>query len=352
MNVDFSSFFTLMETVIDYDDIQRVLVDVIIQQTLPKYISKYKTRDYYPVIIGGQNVLRCTENNKIVASLISGVFSSDIDIDFVVLPAIKDNTDPLIRSLHQHRMILLNEIIEDHDFKNALNKIMKDYSHVDMHVTASIDKDMMHADPIVSRSMVIRIRINYFLGYEPSNSLTLLDTVIYSTYSKSEHYDLYKEFTHAKVSLPIPFRTYKGLPFAYCEHAYYDTVRMLDTYANEISKTMNQKRFKFLLAKYGNLLLKFAALYCLLNRVNKEKYEVLKKVYQNVRQVLLKVNPFADIDSLSRNEKNKLDEIYAIVRDVTDIDLLVKIIKREEKTLRFTSKFKGIVKTRSSRKSI
>lgn len=340
-----------METVIDYDDIQKFLVDVMMQKTLPKYVSKYRTEQYYPVIIGGQNVLRCTENNKKVAALLSGVFSSDIDIDFVVIPHVTSNDNPLIRSLHQERMKLLKEIIHDEDFMEALNKVMKDYSHVDMHVSASIDKSMMESDPIVSKSMVVRIRLNYFIGYEPNNSFTLLDTVIYSTYSKTEHYDLYKEFTRNKTSLAIPYKMKKGLPFAYCEHAYYDTIRMLDTYATEISKTKSSKRFQLLLSKYGTLMLKFSALYCLLNTVNKSKYNKLKEVYGNVRDILLRVNPFAEVKSLSENDKQKLDEIYAIVRDITDIDLLIKIIKREEKKVRFTSKFKGIVKTRSSRDS-
>jgi hypothetical protein len=339
-----------METIVDYDDIQRLLVRVMLKKTLPKYIMNYKTDEYYPVIIGGQNVLRCTENNKKVATLMSGVYSSDIDIDFIVTKQVVDNNVPLIKALHHQRMQFINDIINDEDFQDALNKIMIDYSHLDMHVKATVDNDMLHIDPIVAKSMVVRIRINYFIGYEPSSSLTLLDTVIYSTYSKPEHYDLFKYFTRSKVSLPIPYKLYNGLPFAYCEHAYYDTIRMLDTYAKEISSTKGTKRFKVLLTKYGNLLIKFSALYCLLNTVTRKKYEMLKNVYENVRKVLLSVHPFDDVSkNIPFEEKKKLDEIYTILRDVTDIDLMIKIIKREETMVRFTSKFRGVVKTRSSR---
>ena len=346
---NFSSFLKIMETVVDYDDIQRFLVEVLIRKTLPKYINNYKTSDYYPVILGGQNVLRCAENNKKVAALISGVFSSDIDIDFVIIPNVQNNDDPIVQDLHKRRLKFLDEVLQDTDFTYAINQVMRDYAHLDMHVETTVDEKMMYSDPIVSRSMVVRLRINYYIGYEPSNSLTLMDTVIYSTYSKTEHYDLFRQFTKSKVSLVIPYKIYKGLPFAHCEHAYYDTIRMLDTYATEISITTSPKRFKFLISKYANLLLKFSALYCLLNRVNKKKYDKLKQIYDNVRQILLSMNPFADMNSLSQNERRRLNEIYNIVKDVTDIDLLIKIIKRENKQYRFTSKFKGIVKTRSSR---
>jgi hypothetical protein len=281
---------------IDYKSIHRGIIVTLLTHVLGKYMKLFDTDDFYPVIVGGQNVRRCGLKSKAARSLIDGVFSSDIDIDFVITRDIKDNSSVYVKRAMQARLKLLEKVLRDIDLKKYIQTIHETYAIINLRIDLEIDTKMMKlpASHDAYKSRVIRIKANYYINNELQYKAVVIDTSMFSLYSKgAELYNAYRIYKRQPYGLPIPCEKKEGVYYAGCEHAYFDTARMLVFYASHLDEITDKKRLAVIFEKYANLIVKFVALYTLINRVkmHHDEYKKLRMLYSSVKKLLTTIEP-------------------------------------------------------------
>lgn len=321
----------MIEYEIDYLSLHKKLIDTLLNRVLGKYMSRYiKSGQYYPVVVGGQNVLRCASLTDKSNKLIEGVFSTDIDLEFVIMKPIGSLDDRMIQTVNDVRLKLLTDVLNDEELVNTLHSIETDNYSIGLFVNLRLDNDMMNLpeDHEAAPARVIRIRAEYFIGYEMQHSIVLMDTSLYSTLSRRKAFNSYQRFFKDKLNKPVPTVKAHGVLYGTCGHAFYDTVRMLDFYARELDGANNSKRLRMIFVKYANLIAKFVALYSLLNNIkNDQHYNEIQKLYMSVREILIDVdaqNIYAG--EISDRHRQMLDRVISVLKGKTNITSLLDVL--------------------------
>jgi hypothetical protein len=282
--------------------------DLMLNQVFPKYIMKYKTPRYYPVIVGGININRCLSREPKGAKLIDSIFSSDIDIDFVIVRPIEHldvggyEDPPAYVEVHEARMSFLREISSDPLVKLMISEYKKTEG---LDITLHIDDSMLQKKEWrVYKVRLVSMRFKISKDEDDRGpkevlySEVLVDSPIYAS-DNSTNFKLYRRFL-PKLKNPIPYYIHNKVPFATCNFIYYDTVRMMIYYSNalKVSATVKDKHFNFI--KYVRYVMKFTMLYLLINDVALKKEASIKSIYEEAKNILSRIridDKFSDIPS-------------------------------------------------------
>ncbi len=300
----------------DYLPIHKQVVSHLLHKTLPKHMYKCNEEGkYYAVIVGGHNVLRCGLQNKKAAQIVENLFSPDLDIDFVVLK------DKYIPDATLSRDSLIAALAHDRELSNL------SFCNGQFTIRVIIDKHMLFIakDHEAYNSRVIRLRLQVYKGGDLVYTSIILDTSIYSKKSKKNVYDGYmKKYKNKAMTVPIPYEiSMDGLKFATCEHAYYDTVRMILFYAESINKITDKERLRFIFIKFANLLVKFTALYVYINNITSIDNKHIKSMYRRVRRLLIRIDANTMFPKFI-DESHKTS-ISKIIKQLKNVDALSDI---------------------------
>lgn len=260
--------------------------DHILRQTLRKYIWSYKTHEYYPVVVGGLNINRCLSIHPRSKDLVDAMFSSDIDLDFVVTSHIDANDhEPVIfKEIVKRRQEMFDKIVNDQELKDYIKQVE---GKTKTQITLVIDNHAMENKSYrVYKMRLSQIKIT-ISGFQT----TLLDSPIYAN-NNTEDYKVYKRFFEKPEDLknPIPFVNIDGVPYATCNFIYYDNVRMLYYYNRvfiEAQKKKDVKWMRFYFVKSLRYLVKFCALYVMMNaQISDRKAQELHTIYSQAKMIL------------------------------------------------------------------
>lgn len=222
--------------------------NVLVKSILPKYVKGYMKRQYYPVVIGGYDVLRCVESR-----LPMQFTYTDIDMPFVIVP--RPPNPSILKEVIKARKRLLTQLITDTMFQeytrqNQINIVIDD------------SKSTTHVARLVQ----------IVAEFKNNERLILMDIPIWASDS-TYHLGMYETFfpdhnTKTHLRHPVPIYMHDGVPYATCKYLYYDTTRMMAHYKEryENSTTSQDKQHNFeKLVSYG---VKYVALYSEMFKMN------------------------------------------------------------------------------------
>lgn len=332
----------LLQFNLDYMEMHKLFLNTLLNSTFPKCMGKTTSKHFYPVIVGGQNVMRCAKQTEASRRLIEEILSSDIDLEYVVMQPLTNLDDPILEQVHAARMKLIDEVLKDRDLTSTIRGLERDNAEVGLMINLRAD-DSMLALPESHEAYparVVRIRADYYVGYELQHSIVLVDTGIYSNLSRRKAYYLYQRFFDDADSKPVPTVTVNGVTYGTCSHAFYDTVRMLDFYAKEMNQATSGKRMRTLFVKYANYIAKFVALYSLLNNIKDDKhYKDIYKIYTTVKGILVQIDAYNmyAFATISDEQKHLLSSLINVLKKKTTLSSLLELLYSARTPMRSTS---------------
>lgn len=282
--------------------------DYILHKVLGRYMSKHKNRSYYPVVVGGTNINRCLRLSPHTRKLLDSLFSSDVDLDFVI---VNDNVP--IDVVHQKRMLFLYDVLND----VGLNSYLKRLGNVRLR----LDDKTIHMKHLrVSKMMLVTLKLESFNDFgHVLDSKTIMDCPLYHK-GNVEDFRLYARF-FPKLKLPIPYITHKGVFYATCGYIYYDTVRMMLYYSRELRIDNDEFNYK----KLARYIIKFSALYLLMNKLDGDKdpnYKNIVVIYEATKKLL------QDMEAVRKRNNEDLYKLIKKLSAQTDLKDLQAIIDR------------------------
>lgn len=303
---------------------------MLLEKVFPKYILKYRTKQFYPVVVGGINMNRCLSSSPRAKKLVDAIFSSDIDLDFVIIPRIDtisidiEEEPQIFKQVHEYRMRFLSQIVSDSDLLVWTNKIKKD---LDLDVTLVIDdKYLKMKDYHVHKVRLVRVKMYIHHADKEVFKSVLVDSPIYASNNVAD-FRLYSRF-FPNLRHPIPYYVHRGVPYATCNYVYYDTVRMIIFYSKALKESTSPRDRQKNFVKYLRYILKFTTLYILINKVTLEKESAIKAIYKEAKSVLTRIpidDKFSDIpesevkilksliNKLSKRSMSNLADIKKII---------------------------------------
>jgi len=202
------------------------MIDFFIKHVLntPGLFSKYKTKDIYPVVLGGIDVLRCTKQGSTV----------DIDIKFVIIPQVQGADDPVFKLAVQLRNAFLKEILaiakkQQQQQQQQQQQSLVDFSLGEVDTTFKTQRLCIYQD-------------------DHSQKSVLIDTGIFSNYSVDK-FDQFRNFFQDRV--PIPIKIIDHIPYATCSWTLVDTVRMLVNCREQATNEYWRKKYVKYQAKFA-----------------------------------------------------------------------------------------------------
>jgi hypothetical protein len=288
-----------------------------------------RNHEIYPVVIGGVNVLRCAKLNVRAIALLGRLYKNDIDIKFVVKGKVKDNDVHVMKRAHLMRMRFIDGLLADGAVERHIANVARRVKGLEIKLIVE-DKTGAPREA-VRRSMVVSIRAEYRVAGTLRLKKVLMDTGMYTTFSQ-DYFDSYHAFFMKELSLPIPYYVSRGVPFATCGWAYYDTVRMLvvcgDAYraALEIGD-VGEQRYQFV--KYTKYLGKFAVLYTQVNKLRgDDDYERIKTLYTSAQDIFSRYGLGAyNMTALDDGDRRLLQEIVEALQQKTNLANLERAIR-------------------------
>lgn len=168
------------------------IIRLLHTEILGKYMKKYITNYAYPVITGGASVSHCERNTHTI---------NDIDIVFAIT---KPNpTAELVNKVVEDRDNLLNNILADEALKGLPLSIRETYQ--------------IHPEYDVSAIKLVRVK------FEDS---VIIDTTVQSN-KTNRVWNVYSSYLGKGLTHPIPYVIDKGVVYATCGFAKYDSLRIL-----------------------------------------------------------------------------------------------------------------------------
>lgn len=311
---------------INVQSIHSRLLECLLQGAIPKYMKDLDVPGlFYPAIVGGQNVLRCSSTLKLAKEIISNVHSPDVDIDIVFLK----ETETVLQRASDLRMQFIEHILSDGDFRALVNEIQDEHKNIELSIVPTMDTHMLTLPPdhTAYHGRVVRVRIQYYLNkYDLIHDMAIVDTGFFSKRSKGKVYNAFNKFVYkgkikktlasgsGKVLLPIPYEIKKGLYLADCNHAFYDTVRMILYYSETLPTITDPARYQFLFIKFTNLLLKYLSLHVIIHKI-KSLLPRIKTLYDDLLIILSKFDMEALMPrDIPDEERQKVFDIFLTLK--------------------------------------
>ena len=320
-----------------HSELMKILLD---EGIIGSHLQRAFRRGFYPVVVGGTNVVRCAALSQKARKIAGSVYNNDIDIKFVITKEIKSNADPIVTRAHDVRMRFITDLLNDPRLNEAIEKVSRPHKGLsiklvltdmsDVKPTPDMSEDKRKSIEMLHRHIVKSITAQYWLKGELAHKTALLDTAIYSSYAE-DMFRNYQTFFDHPMRHPIPFyMSADGTPYATCGWSYYDTVRMLMLSAEHYRSFPNgtyDKRFHYL--KFLKYLAKFIVFYVQINRLKDEhKFDELKAMYERAKAVL-STNNIKDktITDLTRAQRQLVHEMSLQLRQKTNLKRLEQVLR-------------------------
>ena len=258
------------------------IVDFILDKILPKYIQETMNldKDFYSVVTGGRAVENCL-GTKFDEEHIN---HSDIDLMFVLL----NNDINLLKKVHQCRMKLLHNIVNDYQLTQYL-----DHRKLQIKIDSSLLYKKNYEKYYVK---LVRLKID---------DTHIMDTSIY-TETSIPSFGLYGNCYDSDIKLPIPFKFYNEIPYATCHYIYFDTFRMIVYYHTLLNERV--RGITKISNKYIGYLFKFIALH--------NQYKNKYKDFLEIRKRILKTELMtAKTIKIKNDEKEQLLSLLDILEE-------------------------------------
>lgn len=242
------------------------VLNYILYTSLPKYISSHLSSPlYYPVVVGGFDVMRCVRKTEFMEALMT----SDIDLDFVIRPRHDKKREEFERAVKEAdvaRNLLANSLVADKSLQDEIQKLMPG---------SNLMREQI-AD--LSGKVVYRLIL-----YHGEARYILMDISLFSS-QNSKHFG---EYINPNPN-PIPYILHKQVPFATCNYVYYDTLRMLSwSKAQLMEPTLTEKSILFYFSKLLKYVMKYSALHIALKGKSPKHAKLFKesfKIFQEVQR--------------------------------------------------------------------
>jgi len=220
----------------------------LLKNTLGKYMKKYKTRDYYPVVNGGANIPRCTKNRNSIPI-------KDIDLPFII------NNDDVMSKVVKARADFVNDILTDAPLLTLLSRISKD---TNMNITIRLNDLITTVKDGEYKSLIEKMRLQKIaLDFADKDnnlilSMDLVDSILLHKGNASNgEWHTYDRYINTDLHDAIPYVTDQhGVMYVTCGYLFFDTLKLITIYQAEYKKTHNPWHFK----QYVKYLGKFALL--------------------------------------------------------------------------------------------
>lgn len=313
----------------------KIMKDIIDKKLMVTLLKHSSSKPYYPVVIGGVNILRCAQLFSKSHELIGDAYRNDIDVKFVFRNNVSGVDDPMIAKAKLDRDIFLNSLIKKRDFKNILQSICKQVKTSKVTINAQVIDQANHSVEAIRLSMRSIIQLEYRVKPNDDDKETiilkpLIDTGVYHNLNTQPGFFAFKKLYLDDTDDPIPIQLFKGIPVASCAWTYFDTVRMLMQSADEYNKALLQNddtKLTFLFGKYLKYLAKFAILYISMNRINNTpEYESLKELYHVSQQNIAKLKDKKSMIGVSADQKELLAFLVRLVTKKTNIEKLKELL--------------------------
>lgn len=312
-----------------YKQKKKTLLSLLLDKVIPKYINTYRNRDFYPVILGGFDVMRCLAIKKETRTYIDLLFSSDIDINFVIVKSSKDYSsseqfEKEIELVMEAREQFLNDILSDADVTKHLKKMSHPLGTIDIVVNRKLMQNPLFRP---FKLKIVRLDIVFKAPGVPDYTDELIDTGIYHSENVSE-FRFYDAFGKTMVQ-PIPVYIHRGVPYATCKYVFYDTIRMLSYYYSQISqKGVKPKYVKYNFIKFIKYMLKFCALYIVVEKKkNTSEYKEFFDIFEKARLMLIISNKYDNLDHIPIRMKKTVQMIFNQLKYGTNLDQMQEVIQ-------------------------
>lgn len=302
-----------------HDKVRNDLIDKVLPKVFPAFVEKLRPLDTYPVVLGGTLVQRCAKRNASAHWFVRDLLTEDVDIKMVINRATTGaDTDPIYKKLHAIRMDVINAVT------TSLKPYLKKLENEGLTIETGINESLLKAKNVLSME-VSYVEISNVTARRVT--LPLLDINFFSD-TETTHFNKFRKL-FPEVKLPIPYVKHRGVLYATCNYAYYDTVRMMV----ERLRYFQEKKTMFGLMKFSRYVLKFMCLHTLLKSTPDMKIEPkLKDIYIQVNEVLKTIDiaklSFADAMKTQYNEQyiTNIARILTLVVHTTHIEELITFI--------------------------
>jgi hypothetical protein len=258
-----------------------MLTDFLLNEILPFVLVKYITKDYYPVIVGGTVLNKCTNINNEV---------TDIDIKFV---ATRDTSNKF-------------EII------NARNTCVDD-------ILKMYHEKKSPTDPVLKKTSVIA-KYSYRLAVYPEGEEknVIIDTAVFGPEKnfmiQYKYIDYNKWLKSKSQDLFVPFTLDNNVPWADCSWVYIDTVRMLMIWYDDYKIVTSSQQKTYIMKKILKYINKL-----LLMEVHWKHDGRFKPLLKKAKYALHK-----DDDKIS------ITHLMSVINKQTSYKKIVKVLKDAE----------------------
>lgn len=245
----------------------------------PGLFNRYKTRDIYPVVLGGVDVIRCCHGEG---------STGDIDIKFVISPKVSGKDDYNFVLACALRDKFLDELLQIANASGLLGPTT---------VLSKSDVD----NSIPSARVAIYEELN-------NKKQIFIDTGIFCNMSMY----MYENFANFFPDKLIPTYVEKNIPYATCSWTIVDTVRMIHYSKENMIKSNNASFWK---KKYQKYIEKFKLLHKTYNSKSMNRLleslpeaEELLKIQTNIDTIEERFVAKPDIDVCFRSILNYILE--------------------------------------------
>lgn len=312
----------MFEYDIDYKFYFEQIRHKMLEDVLGKYMKKYTTKTFYPVIVGGVNITRCLQSKPRTRQLISNLFMSDIDLDFVI---IGDNSEAIMDTVHKQRMLMIDSILSDKDLKKHIDSLERlNRRDAIFALKLRIDDSALSLPKLrVFKMSLVTVKLDFIVDGAVVNTMTLLDCPIYARHNV-EDYNLYARFFATDRRKPVPYYTDKGVMYATCGFIYYDTIRMMKWYEKALDAASTPKERHFNFVKYVRYVIKFSALYLHINSTINNKS--MMKIYKSAKLFLTTIDVDDKFADISINQRDVLKSLVTELQKKTNLTKLQTVI--------------------------
>jgi hypothetical protein len=285
-----------------YAECTKKVINYLMETILGKYMRKYSTDDYYPVVIGGASLTRCLDE----VFNAQGKRDINIAIKDIDMPMSVRTADTDLSKIVNIRNAYLADIIADSKLIAFLAKLGAKHNLV---MTFQVDVLPSTAPEQLwkFRLAIVSLRFHNNAG-RFLHGVNIIDCPIYTQANRAweKKWRVYDKLVKVDFHDPIPsIINSKNVILATCGYVKYDTVQMLLVCREELEKhtkmqlqQQQQTPNKYMLAWYYKYI-KYLAKYAALNK----KMRAFK-----LARTLLTTNELLEMPQPSQA---KLDEILA-----------------------------------------
>lgn len=326
-----------------HDVLRTVLIEKILPKEFPALVKACKPLSCYPVIIGGALVQRCARRRAMASWFIRDILSEDVDIKFVLtVPdprATAGGNIALIEAIDAERINFRARI------KRALENHIASIEKADnVGITVRENDAMLDSTlEVIKRAAVRQLEVTYIEATGGNATLPIMDMNLFTEWSVP-HYKSYRDWVNSRPSslkgkkrlmLPVPTFNQRGVLFATCAYAYYDTLRMCVDRMTYFS----EKRTMYALTKLVRYIIKMICLWSIRHeaKLDKDILDMYKKAHRILASIDAKKIKVGITDpSGAKAVKYRTPQVVRVssllekVVRVTNVDDLIKVVSKAD----------------------